>query len=59
MRDLLPEDWKPDFRKWMLGLDAWVDSTIFKGGSGARELYGRYAIFMDHFHVVRLAALAQ
>ncbi len=51
MRDLLPEDWRPDFRKWMLALDAWVDSTIFRSGSGLREAYGRFAIFMDHFHV--------
>src|ERR1041385_2377474 len=35
----------------MLGFDAWVDSTVFRSGSGARELYERFSSFMDHFHV--------
>jgi penicillin-binding protein 1A len=51
LRDLFPEDWKPNLKKLMLGLDAWVDSSIFRGGSGARETYERYSTFMDRFHV--------
>ena len=51
MRDLFPEDWKPLLKKWMLGFDAWVDSTVFRSGSGLRESYERYATFMDRFHV--------
>ena len=35
----------------MLGFDAWVDSGIFRGGSGAREAYERFSTFMDRFHV--------
>ena len=51
MRDLFPEDWRPNLKKLLLGLDAWVDSGIFRGGSGAREVYERFSTFMDHFHV--------
>ena len=51
MRDLYPEDWKAQLKKLMLGLDSWVDSSVFRSGSGAREAYGRFSIFMDHFHV--------
>src|SRR5712691_3743554 len=35
----------------MLGFDAWVDSGIFRGGSGVREHYERFSTFMDRFHV--------
>ncbi len=51
MRDLFPEDWKPNLKKLMLGFDAWVDSTVFRSGAGLRELYERYSTFMDRFHV--------
>lgn len=51
MRDLFPEDWKPNLRKLLLGLDAWVDSGIFRSGSGVREIYERFSTFMDRFHV--------
>ena len=51
MRDLFPEDWKPNLKKLMLGFDAWVDSGIFRGGSGTREVYERFSTFMDRFHV--------
>ena len=51
MRDLFPEDWRPNLKKLLLGFDAWVDSGIFRGGTGTRELYERFSQFMDHFHV--------
>jgi penicillin-binding protein 1A len=51
LRDLLPDDWRPRLKKMLLGFDAWVDSTVFRSGSGARELYERFSSFMDHFHV--------
>jgi len=51
MRDLFPNDWRGSLRRLMLALDAWVDSSMFRSGSGLREAYGRFAIFMDHFHV--------
>ncbi|MBI2716097.1 MAG: PBP1A family penicillin-binding protein [Rhizobiales bacterium] len=51
MRDLFPEDWKPNLKKLMLGLDAWVDFSLFRGASGTREVYERFSTFMDRFHV--------
>ena len=51
MRDLFPEDWKPNLKKLMLGVDSWVDSSVFRSGSALREGYGRFSTFMDRFHV--------
>ena len=51
MRDLFPEDWKPNIKKLLLGLDAWVDFGLFRSGSGLRETYERFSTFMDRFHV--------
>ncbi|HEY5378650.1 MAG TPA: PBP1A family penicillin-binding protein [Pseudolabrys sp.] len=51
MRDLFPEDWKPRFKKLMLGFDARVDSGLFRGFTGLRESYERFSTFMDRFHV--------
>jgi penicillin-binding protein 1A len=51
LRDLFPEDWKPNLKKHMLGLDAWVDFSLFRGATGAREVYERFSTFMDRFHV--------
>ena len=51
MRDLFPEDWKPNLKKLMLGLDAWVDFSLFRSASGTREGYERFSTFMDRFHV--------
>jgi penicillin-binding protein 1A len=51
LRDLFPEGRKPNLKKLMLGFDAWVDSSVFRGASGLRELYERFSTFMDRFHV--------
>jgi len=51
LRDLFPEDWKPNLKKLMLGLDAWVDFSLFRSASGTREGYERFSTFMDRFHV--------
>ena len=51
MRDLFPEDWKPNLKKRLLGLDAWVDFSLFRSLSGVREGYERFSTFMDRFHV--------
>jgi penicillin-binding protein 1A len=51
LRDLFPEDWKPRLKKRLLGIDAWVDSSVFRGGAGLRESYERFSTFMDRFHV--------
>ena len=51
LRDLFPEDWKPNLKKLMLGFDAWVDFDRVPLGSGLREAYERFSTFMDRFHV--------
>src|SRR5216117_1549239 len=35
----------------MLDFDARIDSTLFSSAKGARELYERFTVFMDRFHV--------
>ena len=51
MRDLFPEDWRPNLRRKFLGLDSWVDFSLFRSARGARESYERFSTFMDRFHV--------
>ena len=51
MRDLFPEDWKPNLKRRLLGFDAWVDFSVFRSLSGIREAYERFSTFMDRFHV--------
>ncbi len=51
MRDLFPEDWKPNLKKRLLGLDAWVDFSLFRWVAGTRESWERFSTFMDRFHV--------
>jgi len=46
LRDLFPEDWKPKFKKLMLGFDARVDSGLFRGFTGLREAYERFSRFL-------------
>jgi penicillin-binding protein 1A len=51
LRDLFPEDWKPNLKKLLLGVDSWIDFSLFRSGKGARETYERFSTFMDRFHV--------
>jgi penicillin-binding protein 1A len=51
LRDLFPEDWKPNLKRRLLGFDAWVDFSVFRSLSGIREAYERFSTFMDRFHV--------
>jgi penicillin-binding protein 1A len=51
LRELFPHDWKPRLRRFLLDLDARIDSTVFRAGAWAREYYERYSTFMDRFHV--------
>jgi penicillin-binding protein 1A len=51
LRDLFPEDWKPNLKRRLLGFDAWVDFSVFRSLSGVREAYERFSTFMDRFHV--------
>ena len=55
MRELYPDDpekdWQPKLKRFLLESDARVDSLIFQAGRWSRELYERYSMFMDRFHV--------
>jgi len=35
----------------MLGVDSWIDFTLFRSARWLRETYQRYSTFMDRFHV--------
>ena len=50
MRDLFPEHWTASIKRFLLGLDAWIDFSLFRSASGARETYERFSTFMDRFH---------
>jgi penicillin-binding protein 1A len=54
VRDLFPGQ-RPKWRLWLrrvlLDLDARLDFGIFRSGAGTRELFERFAAFMDRFHV--------
>jgi penicillin-binding protein 1A len=57
LRDLFPEDWKPNLRRWLLGVDSWIDFSLFRGFVALREAYQRFSTFMDRFHVAGLRRL--
>jgi penicillin-binding protein 1A len=48
--DLLPNDWKPRLRRFLLDLDSRLDSAVFHSGAWLREYYERFSTFMDRFH---------
>lgn len=41
-------------RRAMLALDAWFDSSVFRGRRGVLRAYGDYAVFMERFGVAGL-----
>jgi penicillin-binding protein 1A len=51
LRELFPHDWKPRLQRFLLDIDARVDSAVFRTGAWAREYYERFSTFMDRFHV--------
>jgi penicillin-binding protein 1A len=51
LRDLFPEDWRPNLRRFFLRLDSWIDFSLFRGAKESREGYERFSTFMDRFHV--------
>jgi penicillin-binding protein 1A len=51
LRNLFSDYWKARIQRFFLALDAWVDFSLFRGASGAREAYERFSTFMDRFHV--------
>src|SRR5215468_6307244 len=48
---MFPQDWKARTQRFLLDLDARVDSTVFRFGAWLREYYERFSTFMDRFHV--------
>ena len=56
MRDLLHDDqgqnrWKARLRRILLDLDSRLDFGIYQARTWGRELYERFTVFMDRFHV--------
>jgi penicillin-binding protein 1A len=49
--EFFPEDWRRKLRRFFLGLDAWIDFSLFRSAREAREGYERFSTFMDRFHV--------
>jgi penicillin-binding protein 1A len=44
-------DWRRRIKRLLLDLDARLDFTVFRTGKWARELYERFTVIMDKFHV--------
>lgn len=55
MRELYPDpekkQWKPKIRRFLLDSDARFDNFLFQTGRWAREVWERFSMFMDRFHV--------
>ena len=56
MRDLFHDDenrdhWKPRLRRFLLDLDSRIDFGLYQAKTWGRELYERFTVFMDRFHV--------
>lgn len=54
MRDLYPDpekEWKPKLNRFLLDSDARIDTFMFQAGRWSRELYERFSMAMDRFHV--------
>ena len=44
-------NWARKIERFMLGLDAFVNDAFFESGRDTREIFDRFAAFMDRFHV--------
>jgi penicillin-binding protein 1A len=56
VRDLLHDDqgqnrWKARLRRFLLDFDSRLDFGIYQARTWGRELYERFTVFMDRFHV--------
>jgi penicillin-binding protein 1A len=56
LRDLFHDDenrdhWKPRLRRFLLDLDSRIDFGMYQAKTWGRELYERFTVFMDRFHV--------
>jgi penicillin-binding protein 1A len=45
------EGWRPRLQRFFLDLDSRLDFGLFLSGAWSRELFERYATYMDRFHV--------
>jgi len=55
LRELYPDperkQWKPKLQRFLLDSDARFDNFLFQSGRWAREVWERFSMFMDRFHV--------
>ena len=55
MRELYPDPnkkaWKPRLKRFLLDFDARFDSYLFQAGRWSREIWERFSMFMDRFHI--------
>jgi penicillin-binding protein 1A len=51
LRDLFQQEWKPKLERFLLDLDARLDSAVFHSFAWMREYYERFSTYMDRFHV--------
>jgi penicillin-binding protein 1A len=51
VRDLDPQNWKAKLSRFLLDLDARIDSATFSAARALREGYENFSAFMDRFHV--------
>jgi penicillin-binding protein 1A len=51
VRDLFQQDWKPRLERFLLDVDARLDSAVFHSFAWLREYYERFSTYMDRFHV--------
>jgi penicillin-binding protein 1A len=54
LRELYPDpekDWKPKVQRFLLETDSRFDDLLFQAGRWSRELFERFSMFMDRFHI--------
>jgi penicillin-binding protein 1A len=51
LRDQLDQGLTPKLKRFLLGFDSWLDSSVFHAARWLREYFERFAAFMDRFHV--------
>jgi penicillin-binding protein 1A len=44
-------DWKTRIKRFLLDLDSRLDFGLFQSTIWGRELFERFAVFMDRFHI--------
>src|SRR5262245_12485842 len=51
MRELFPDGWKSQVKRFLLDLDSRIDFAVYQGLAWTREYYERFSTFMDRFQV--------